>query len=117
MNELRYIKVEEKTLITYLLEKANLAANQYKINELVDDYEGAKMGSIGLGKPEAQYDSDIIQVEYKDIDGVDVVITLTKDSENQILDLDFWKVDFSKLIRYPQTKDLIFKEPYLPIGE
>lgn len=108
MNELRKIREEEVLLINYLLIKAKLNANEFIINELVDDYEGGKMGSIGLGQPNATYAGDIIQAEYVDTDGTDVIITLTKDTDNQILDLDFWKIDFSKLLQYPPPEKLSF---------
>ena len=110
MNELRKIREEEVLLINYLLIKANLNANEFIINELVDDYEGGKMGSIGLGQPNATYAGDIIQAEYVDTDGTDVIITLTKDTDNQILDLDFWKIDFSKLLQYPTPEKLSFNK-------
>jgi hypothetical protein len=109
MNELRAIRQEEKNLIEFLLLHSNIDSNHLVINELVDDYEGGKMGSIGLGKPEAVYKDDIIQVEYVDADGTDVVITLTQDIDSQILDLDFWKLDFSKLIEYPKPDKIVFK--------
>ena len=67
----------------------------------MEEYEGGKMGSISLGGDVEGYAGDLIQVEYTDIDGTDVVITLTKDHQNHLLDLDFWKVDFSKLLEYP----------------
>ena len=73
-----------------------------KISEAVVEYEGGKMGSISMGDDPNLYDGDLIQVEYVDSDGTPVVITLTKDSNGKLLDLDFWKVDFSKLITYPQ---------------
>lgn len=114
MNALRKIREEEVLLINYLLIRANLNANEFIINDLVDDYEGGKMGSIGLGKPGAEYLGDIIQAQYTDSDGTDVVITLTKDTENQILDLDFWKVDFSKLLQYPKPEKLYFNNAIPP---
>lgn len=114
MNELRKIKEEEIELIKFLLVKSNLDPNQFIISDMVDEYEGGKMGSIGLGKVGAVYESDIIQAEYVDLDGVEVIISLTKDTENQILDLDFWKVDFSKLLKYPTPSELKFKENYTP---
>lgn len=117
MNELRKIKEEEIELIKFLLVKSNLDPNQFIISDMVDEYEGGKMGSIGLGKVGAVYESDIIQAEYADLDGVEVIISLTKDTENQILDLDFWKVDFSKLLKYPTPLELKFKENYTPFAE
>ena len=110
MNELRKIKDEEIELIKFLLIKSNLDPIEFFISEMVDEYEGGKMGSIGLGKVGAVYEGDIIQAEYTDLDGTDVIISLTKDNENQILDLDFWKTDFSKLLKYPSPTELKFKE-------
>jgi hypothetical protein len=117
MNKLRPIKIKEKLLIEFLLKKCELNPSDYVISELVDDYENAKMGSIGLGQPNVEYAGDIIQAEYTDTDLVQVVITLTKDTDNQLLDLDFWKVDFSKLIKYPSPEELVFKIPYTPFGQ
>ena len=103
MNKNRKIRQEETDLVTYLLQKCNLTSIDYPIAEEVFEYEGGIMGSINFaGSDPDAYDDDMIQAEYKDVDGVDVLITLTKDKNNRLLDLDFWKMDFSKLIRYPK---------------
>jgi hypothetical protein len=34
------------------------------------------------------------------------MITLTHDTEGQLLDLDFWKTDFSKLLKYPTLGEI-----------
>ncbi|WP_407654650.1 DUF6984 family protein [Arcicella aquatica] len=36
-------------------------------------------------------------------------MTLTKNKNNQLLDLDFWKVDFSGLITYPKPEEVRWK--------
>ena len=65
------------------------------------------MGSINFaGSDPDLYDTDLIQAEYTDVDGVDVVITLTRDKNNRLLDLDFWKMNFEKLVRYPAPDQL-----------
>jgi hypothetical protein len=111
MKERRKIRENERNLIIFLLEKLQLNTEQYPINEDVEEYEGGKMGSISLGNPIiSPYKDDLIQAKYKDSDGTEVVITLTQCAKNQLLDLDFWKVDFSKLITYPKPKDLTFVE-------
>ena len=111
MLERRKIRQNEKKLILFLLEKLNLSLIEYPINEDVEEYEGGVMGSIGMGYPDASpYAGDLIQANYVDSDGIAVVITLTKDANNQLLDLDFWKVDFSKLITYPTPENLSFGE-------
>ncbi len=109
MSSLRPIRENERTLIHYLLEQLNLKPEDYPINELVDEYEGGKMGSISLGGDPNAYDGDLIQVEYTDSDETPVVITLTKDTQGRLLDLDFWKVDFSKLLEYPTPEKVKIK--------
>jgi hypothetical protein len=112
MHPLRPIRPNELQLLAYLLSLKNLDIAQYQVPDLVDPYEGDVMGSIGLGKPEATYKADIVQVKYVDADGVDVVISLTQDTQGLLLDLDFWKVDFSKLIQYPSPEQLIL-DPFI----
>lgn len=111
MDKRRKIRENERILIIFLLEKLSLNTEQYPINEDVEEYEGGKMGSISMGNPDiSTYKDDLIQAKYVDSDETEVVITLTQCAKNQLLDLDFWKVDFSKLITYPKPKDLIFVE-------
>jgi hypothetical protein len=109
MEERRKIRENERELIIFLLKKLGLTLEKYPINEDVEEYEGGKMGSISMGNPDiSPYKDDLIQANYVDSDGVEVVITLTQDTNNQLLDLDFWKVDFSKLITYPTPETLTF---------
>jgi hypothetical protein len=111
MNERRNIKPEEIELIAFLLNKVGLNTDEYPIADFVDEYEGYVMGSIGLGDPEiSPYAGDLLQAKYIDSDGKDVAITLTMDENGQLLDLDFWKVDFSKLITYPKPESLFFED-------
>jgi hypothetical protein len=97
----RPIRQNELELVAFLLNQIQMKLEDFTISELVDEYEGGKMGSISLGGDVNAYAGDLVNVEYTDVDGTDVVITLTKDDKNQLLDLDFWKVDFSKLLEYP----------------
>jgi hypothetical protein len=108
MSNLRPIRQNEIDLVHFLLKKLNLNPEYFPISEHVDEYEGGKMGSISLGGDVDGYDGDLIQVEYIDTDDTPVVITLTQDHHNHLLDLDFWKTDFSKLIEYPTPDKLIF---------
>ncbi len=111
MNETRQIRDIEKEFIIALLAKLNFTTDDYPIDNEVFEYEGGKMGSISIGnKNPDDYDGDLIQVEYNDIDGVPVLITLTKNKYNQLLDLDFWKEDFSALIIYPKIEEVIVRQ-------
>ena len=107
MNKTRKIRQEETELVVFLLQQCNFTIREYPIADEVVEYEGGIMGSINFaGSDPDAYDGDLIQAEYKDADGVDVVITLTRDKNSRLLDLDFWKMNFSKLIRYP-TPELL----------
>ncbi len=110
MNQTRKIRPNERDLILFLLEKLNLNVANYPINEEVFEYEGGKMGSISLNNNPDAYAGDLIQVEYIDTDNTSVMITLTHDTEGQLLDLDFWKTDFSKLLKYPSVEEIVFRE-------
>ena len=106
MSQTRKIRENEKELIIFLLEKLNLNIIDYPINEEVFEYEGGKMGSISLNNNPDDYAGDLIQVEYVDTDNIPVMITLTHNAEGQLLDLDFWKTDFSKLLKYPTIGEI-----------
>ncbi|TLV00799.1 DUF6984 family protein [Dyadobacter luticola] len=108
MSKIRPIRQDEKDLIYFLLQKLNFDPAKYPFNNEVDEYEDGKMGSISLGGDPNNYAGDLIQVEYVDIDDTPVVITLTQDIQGRLLDLDFWKTDFSKLLEYPTPDKLIF---------
>jgi hypothetical protein len=109
MNIKRPIREEEKQIIQFLLAKLNTNEAEYSISIIVEEYEGSHMGSINLNNPNTElYDSDLIQAEYTDADKIPVVLSLTKDKNNQLLDLDFWKSDFSKLVKYPKPEELMF---------
>jgi hypothetical protein len=109
MNQTRKIRQNERDLIAFLLKKLNLNVADYPINAEVFEYEGGKMGSISLNNNPDAYAGDLIQVEYIDTDNTPVMITLTHDTVGQLLDLDFWKTDFSKLLKYPSVGEIIFK--------
>ena len=109
MNQTRKIRQNERDLILFLLEKLNLNIADYPINEEVFEYEGGKMGSISLNNNPDSYAGDLIQVEYIDTDNTPVMITLTHDTEGQLLDLDFWKTDFSKLLKYPIVSEITLR--------
>jgi hypothetical protein len=104
---MRLIREEEKRIIEFLLMMIGVNREDYPISETVYEYEGGVMGSISMQNTDgSSYLRDLIQVHYIDADQIPVVITLTLDHEGKLLDLDFWKEDFSKLIQYPTPDKL-----------
>lgn len=101
MNPVRLIRADEIALIEFMLNRLGKQLSDFSINEQVEEYEQGKMGSISLGGNPEMYASDLLQVQYIDSDGIPVIISLTQDTDGKLLDLDFWKEDFSKLVLYP----------------
>lgn len=105
--EFREIREEERKLVRFLLSKCGMSEEEFPVSGWVNDYEGGVMGSINFaGSNPDLYQGDLIQAEYTDADGTGVIITLTVDTQGKLLDLDFWKTDFSALIRYPTPETL-----------
>jgi hypothetical protein len=78
----------------------------------VEDMQDGGMGSIrfvddcGAGR---HLGNVIAEAEYTDDDGVVVSIALNTDTSGGFYEVDFWKVDFSPLLRYPSPSDLRIK--------
>ena len=45
---------------------------------------------------------EIVAADYIDEDGTPVDITVNLDQEGDLFEVDFWKVNFSPLLRYPK---------------
>jgi hypothetical protein len=109
----RPLKREEKALLTALLTPLR-ADFQSKISScLVEDMNDGGMGSlkfINSGESEIRsLGRSLAEAQYTDEDGVPVSIVVNADKNNELYELDFWKVDFSPLRRYPKPEQLIIK--------
>ena len=103
---MREILDKERDLINYLLENLN-PKHTVRTPERCRTMNDGAMGSISFDlSNSAKYGSDLVQVKYLDADNVPVYITLTTDKEGNLFELDFWKVDFSKLIKYPEPGEI-----------
>ncbi|EAZ79301.1 DUF6984 family protein [Algoriphagus machipongonensis] len=101
---MREISKSELKLVSYLLEKAG---RQTHIPKMVRPLQDGGMGSISFDlKGSRKRDSQIIGGSFKDSDGVLVDFELTADENNEVYELDLWKVDFSILLRYPQLNEI-----------
>jgi hypothetical protein len=108
-NTTRPIEEKEKQLIIHLLTLAKAENLIGKIPDAVSPYNLQQPESINLSGTDAEnYAGDIITVEYFDEDKIRVIISLTKDKEGNLLDMDFWKEDFVNLINYPTPDKVEF---------
>ena len=96
-NSSRFLTESESYLIKFLFPKLE---NQFleKI-PVLDMNEG--MGSlyfpkINLSRNERYPISILNEILIKDLDGVDILITLFLDNSGDLFELDIWKVDFNK---------------------
>lgn len=109
----RALRREEQLVLRALLEAARLNSPITTDDELcVEDMEDGGMGSLRFALPADRhkpFGRVVAEAEYVDEDGVPVSITLNTDQDGNILELDFWKIDFSPLKRYPRPADLKIK--------
>jgi len=74
---------------------------------LVTDMDDGGMGSIRFWRAGPQerrrLGGRIAELEFSDADGVTVVASLNVDTEGDLFELDIWKTDFGRLIRYPRS--------------
>ena len=78
----------------------------------VEDMQDGGMGSIRFVNPDQQkrrFGKPLVEAEYVDGDGVMVGIAYNLDEKGELYELDFWKVDFSALQRYPEPSELRLK--------
>lgn len=91
-------------MVLYLLE---LAGSTLEIPSMVIPMKDGEMGSISFDlQGNNARASQIAAGTFQDKDGVLVDFELTVDKEGNLFELDFWKVDFSKLITFPNLQDL-----------
>ncbi len=99
----RRLRTEERNLLAAIAPQ--LAADLD--TALVCDMQDGGMGSIAFVPREGRRRARAIaEAQYVDLDNVLVSIELNVDDSGQLLEMDFWKVDFSPLRRYPSPADL-----------
>lgn len=108
----RLLRPEERELLRALLSgKKDFELFDDQItNGLVIDMPDGGMGSIKfVGDENRNLGSLLGEAEYVDADGMLVSIVVNADSDGQLYEVDFWKVDFSPLKQYPSIELLRIK--------
>lgn len=114
LKPMRLLTETEKLVINALLlsaeEKFQRFSSQLE-NIRVEEMNDGEMGSLKfLSSHEGNrsLEATIAEAQFKDSDGILVTVTLNIDDNNDLYELDVWKVDYSKLIEWPSKEDLIF---------
>lgn len=105
MESIRTPTQEELNIIGFLMVKANYNMANWADGLMVRDIPGG-MGSIELlynniDNYSRKFGKQISEICFKDIDDIDVIVSLYVDENNLLYELDVWKVNFSNLIQFP----------------
>ena len=105
----------ELLIMRTLLDRAN--APEWRDLDLerlrVSDMDDGGMGSLLFesAKPDRSYGRTLSEGCYNDEDGFPVLVAINLDTENEIFELDSWKVDFSPRGRMPESAAEIVFDP------
>lgn len=113
---LRPLRTEERELLRALLSRVwpaqeiDMRLAQLVVRQMSD----GGMGSIRVvhtASAMRRFAREIVAANYIDEDGTPVDITVNLDQEGDLFEIDFWKVNFSPLLRYPSPHDLKLRDP------
>ncbi|MDC2862973.1 MULTISPECIES: DUF6984 family protein [Delftia] len=108
-NSARLLRAEEKALLSAMLsqqKKIPDVENRIALARVYDMSDGG-MGSIKfVGSDENTLGENLAEASYFDDDGVQVIITVYGDEAGNLYEVDFWRVDFLPLKKYPQPDSL-----------
>ena len=110
-NRSRHLRSEEKDLIRKALGSwIDVDLNNLKVLDAGDGGMGG-IRFVSDGPSKRVFGSELARLGYIDADGVPVSITLSSDSNGDLFEIDFWKVDFSPLVIYPKSDQLEKGDP------
>ena len=98
---------EERLLISYLIDLSSMSfSSDWEEKITVRSMSDGGMGGlvIFLGEEslqDRQFGEQISEYYFLDQDGVTVIASLNIDNKGSLYELDIWKTDFSKLIKFP----------------
>lgn len=99
--------IQEERLLELLVKKSSIAIPEnWKDGLLVCPMDDGEMGSLYLfpqgkvieGRVLGEQISDF---QFTDLDGVEVIASLNVDNNGNLFELDIWKTDFGKLLKFP----------------
>ena len=112
----RLLRPEEKALLRAMASscfpesKLEATLQGSEVEDLLD----GGMGSIRVVNEtgdQRRLGKVISEAEYLDSDGVLVTISINLDQNDNLFEVDFWKVDFSPLCQYPGVEDIKIVRP------
>ncbi|MEQ8358202.1 MAG: hypothetical protein RH860_01860 [Cytophagales bacterium] len=75
-------------------------------NLLVSEMHDGSMGSLFIHsknqKSERKFKDRIAEAKFLDKDSVPILVSLNVDQFDELFELDIWKVDYSRVIKFPE---------------
>lgn len=108
-NQKRLLTETERYLVKFLLQKIHREDLYNEMLQVIEIKDG--MGSLYFCRSDKlrgqrKMGSQLIVYEMKDFDEIPISISINIDKDNQLFELDVWKVDFSKPIILNRLADL-----------
>ena len=120
MNQRRELNKEEIILVEYLAGKAKyqLEKNWYNGYKALTMNDGG-MGSIllipdNLPQQERVFKAQIADCVLKDVDNMDIIVSLNIDQNDYLFELDIWKCDYTSVKKIVGLQDLYEKRDVPP---
>lgn len=107
MEHKRKLTSQEKNLINLLITKSKISfPDDWDKNLSVIPMQDGKMGSLylipnNIINRERKFGKQISDIQFNDLDGIEVIASLNLDEEGELFELDMWKTNYSKLIAIP----------------
>jgi hypothetical protein len=107
MELIRKPTIQEERLIEFLVKKSSITIPEnWKDRLLVRPMDDGAMGSLylfpqGKGIEGRVFGEQISDFQFTDLDGVEVIASLIVDNNGNLFELDIWKTDFGKLLKFP----------------
>ena len=108
---MRRLHAIEEPLVAYLLNHAGIGADLDTLR--VKPMDDGGMGSLRFRSdtPDPKIGKKVAACQFNDSDGVEVWATLNLDQNGCLFELDVWKVDYSPLGQWPESKDIRDEPP------
>jgi hypothetical protein len=104
----RKLTPQEENLLELLVQKSNSDFTDWKNEISVAEMNDGEMGSLklfpkGISDSNRIFGKQVSEVAFHDSDGVMVIASLNIDSAGELFELDIWKTNFGKLIKFPDS--------------
>jgi hypothetical protein len=108
---MRALRPDERSILIALIASSDAALLEQLPDAVVQDAGDGTLG-IEFVRPvdgHMRFFETVASAEFIDEDGTPVSAALHVDKGGRLMELDFWKADFSRLTRYPTPDQLVMK--------